>query len=90
MQALKVVLFVLICLGGTALGAMQCFAPAKLRDLQKRYWDRGAWPDGTGGKVLDNYLDRQARNPTVLYKLSGLGLMAFFLFGLANIGRLLR
>lgn len=69
---------------------MQCFAPAKLRDMQKRYWDRGAWPDGTVGKVLDDYLDRQARNSTVLYRLSGLGLMAFFLFGLANIGRLLR
>lgn len=89
MQSLKILFIGSICTFGAAFGALQCFAPAKLRELQKRYRAKADWRDSAGGRWIEHYADRQARNPTVMYRLGGLLLMLFFLFGLFRIARLL-
>ncbi len=90
MQSLGILVFILICIFGIALGALKCFVPAKLRELQKRYRPKADWSDSAGGKLLEDYAERQARNPTFMHRSTGLLMMAFFLYLLAQaIGRLL-
>jgi hypothetical protein len=80
MPTVGILLFILVCLFGAAFGGLQCFDPARLRRLQKRYRPKADYSDSAGGKLLETYLDRQARQPTLMYRLSGFVMAILFLY----------
>ena len=70
--------------------ALQCFAPIRLRQLQKRFRPSADWTASAGGKLLEGLAERQAGHPTLAHRATGLLLMAFFIYLLAAaIGRLM-
>jgi hypothetical protein len=90
MKTLRILAFMLICSLGVAQGALQCFAPMRLRQLQKRFRPSADWTASAGGKLLEGLAERQAGHPTLAHRATGLLLMAFFIYLLAAaIGRLM-
>lgn len=73
-------LFLIISLVVTAAGALQCFAPRKLRELQKRLRPKADWSASAGGKFFEDLAERQASNPSLGYRLGGLALMAMGIY----------
>jgi uncharacterized protein YjeT (DUF2065 family) len=70
------VLSAVFCLVIIASGALQCFAPRKLKEIEDRLRPKGEWCASAGGTVFERLRERQATRPSVLYRLSGLALMA--------------
>jgi uncharacterized protein YjeT (DUF2065 family) len=71
------VLSALFCLVVIAAGALQCFAPRKLKEVEDRLRPKGEWcATSGGGRLFEKLREGQARRPSVLYRLSGLALMA--------------
>ena len=90
MKTLGILAFMLICALGVAQGALQCFAPMRLRQLQKRFRPSADWTASAGGKLFEGLAERHASHPTRAHRATGLLLMAFFIYLLAAaIGRLM-
>ncbi len=90
MKTLGVLAFMLICSLGIVQGALQCFAPMRLRRLQKRLRPNADWTASAGGKFFEGLAERQASHPTRAHRATGLLLMALFIYLLtAAIGRLI-
>jgi uncharacterized protein YjeT (DUF2065 family) len=77
--------FCFFCLVLIASGALQCFAPPKLKALQDKLRPRGDWSGSALGGYFERLRERQATRPSVFYRLSGLALMAmgFLMLGFA-------
>ena len=58
-----------------AQGALQCFAPQKLKDVQDRLRPKGDYSSSALGSFFERLRERQARQPSTFYRLSGLMLM---------------
>lgn len=54
-------------------GALQCFAPARLKRIEDRLFRVNK--DSAGGAFIRKARIKHARNPSLLYRLSGLVLM---------------
>ena len=75
----------------TMCGGLQCFAPQMLRQVQKKLRPKADWSASAGGKFFEDLADRQANNPSLQYRLGGLGVMAMGLYMLSMaVVRLLR
>ncbi len=68
--------FAVICILLMAQGALQCFAPQRLKAIQDRLRPKGDWSASAGGAFLEKLREKQARAPSPLYRFSGLLLMA--------------
>lgn len=80
----------LVCVLGIVQGALQCFAPLRLRQLQKRFRPNGDWTASAGGKFFEELAERNANHPTFADRAGGLLLMAAFIYMLgAAIVRLM-
>ena len=91
MRIVGTILFTVVCVVVIACGALQCFAPQRLRGLQKTLRPKADWSASAGGKFFEGWADRQASNPSLLYRLAGLFVMAMGLYMLSvAVGRLLR
>ena len=85
------ILFTVCCVALIAGGALQCFAPQRLRQLQKQLRPKADWSASAGGKFFEDLADNQAANPSLGYRLGGLFVMAMGLYMLSSvIARLLR
>jgi hypothetical protein len=73
----------LVCVLGIVQGALQCFAPMRLRQLQKRFRPNRDWTASAGGKFFEELAERNANHSTFAYRVSGLLLMAVFIYLLA-------
>lgn len=70
-------IFAILCCVIIAHGALQCFAPAMLKRLEdKLFFPRHInWSESAGGAFLEKLREKQARNPSLLYRLSGFVMM---------------
>ena len=59
-----------------ASGALQCFAPQKLKELQDQLRPKGDYSGSALGGYFERLRERQATQPSVFYRLSGLALRA--------------
>ena len=84
------VLTMFFCLVIIVSGALQCFAPQKLKEIEERLRPKGEWCASAGGTVLGRLRDKEAAKPSVLYRLSGMALMAMGILMLAYLLGLLR
>jgi hypothetical protein len=84
------VLTTFFCLVIIASGALQCFAPQKLKEIEDRLRPKGEWCASAGGTVLGRLREKQAAKPSVLYRLSGVALMTMGILMLAFVLGLLR
>lgn len=83
--------FAMICVVVTAFGALECFAPRTLRQLQKQFRPKADWSASAGGKFIEDLADRQANDPSLSYRLAGLVVMATGIYMLSvAVARLLR
>jgi hypothetical protein len=85
------ILFLILSLIVTTAGALQCFAPRKRRELEKRLRLNTDWSASAGGKFLEELAERNASNPPLSYRLMGLMFMAvgMYMFVIAMM-RLIR
>jgi hypothetical protein len=58
-----------------AQGALQCFAPQKLKDVQNRLRPKGDYSGSALGSFFERLREKQASEPSALYRFSGLMLM---------------
>jgi hypothetical protein len=66
----------LACVLLIAQGALQCFAPQKLKDVQNRLRPKGDYYSGSAlGSFFERLREKQASEPSALYRFSGLMLM---------------
>lgn len=70
------IVFCFFCLLVTTSGALQCFAPQKLKGLQDRLRPKGDRSGSALGGYFERMRERQATRQSVLYRLSGFALMA--------------
>jgi hypothetical protein len=90
MKTLGIIAFIVVCGLGIVQGALQCFAPMRLRQLQKRFRPNADWTASAGGKVFEELAEHNANRPTFTYRVSGLLLMVAFMYMLgAAIVRLM-
>jgi uncharacterized protein YjeT (DUF2065 family) len=90
MTLIGLFLFLLASLIVIIAGALQCFAPRMYREIQKRFRVKADWSAGAGGKFFEDLTERNAENPSVSYRVGGLGLMIFGFYMLYRvIGRLM-
>jgi len=75
-SAILDVLFAVLCVVIIAQGALQCFAPRKLKELQDKLRPKGEWSSSAGGAFLERLRAKQAAEPSPLYRFSGLLLLA--------------
>ena len=91
MRIIGTILFTVVCVVVIACGALQCFAPQRLRQLQKQLRPKAYWSTSAGGKSFEDLADRQSANHSRLYRLGGLFVMAVGLYLLsAVVARLLK
>ncbi len=91
MAVVGTIAFAIICIVLIGCGALQCFAPRTLRQFQKRLRPKADWSASAGGKFFEDLADRQANDPSPLYRLAGLCVMAIGLYMLSMaVARLLR
>ena len=84
------VLTTFFCLVVIASGALQSFAPRKLKEIEDRLQPKGEWCATAGGTVLGRLREKQAAKPSMLYRLSGVALMMMGILMLAFVLGLLR
>jgi hypothetical protein len=58
-----------------AQGVLQCFAPQKLKDVQDRLRPKGDYWGSALGSFFERLREKQASEPSALYRFSGLMLM---------------
>jgi hypothetical protein len=87
--AILKVAFALLCCLLIAQGALQCIAPHILKQVQDKLRPRGSWSASAGGTFFERLRERQATNPSPLYRFAGvveialgflmlLGVLGFF------------
>ena len=83
--------FAFVCLLLIVAGALQCFAPRTLKDMQDRLRSTNDYSRSVHAAFFDIIEEEQSRQPSLLYRLSGflvMSLGAFMLvLGLALIWR---
>jgi len=84
------VLITFFCLVLIASGALQCFAPQKLNEIEVRLRPKGEWCATLGGIVLGRLREKQTEKPSMLRRFSGMALMAMGIVMLAFVLGLLR
>ena len=75
-----------VCLVPIVSGALQCFAPRKLKELQDKLRPRGRdWRASAFGGYFERLREKHAARPSVFYRLSGFALMTmgFLMLGFA-------
>jgi hypothetical protein len=72
--------FTLACVLLIAQGALQCFAPQKLKDVQDKLRPKGDYSDSALGRFFERLREKQASEPSALYRFSGLMLMGMGIF----------
>ena len=79
------IVFCVFCLVLIVSGALQSFAPQKLKELEDKLRPKGDWKASALGGYFERLRERNATRPSVFYRLSGLVLMAmgFLMLGFA-------
>jgi uncharacterized protein YjeT (DUF2065 family) len=79
------IVFCVFCLVPIVSGALQCFAPQRLKELQDKLRPKGDWRASAFGGYFERLRESHATRPSVFYRLSGLVLMAmgFLMLGFA-------
>jgi uncharacterized protein YjeT (DUF2065 family) len=72
--------FTIVCLVLIAAGALQCFAPARLKEIQDKLRPRGDYSQSAFGSFFEKLREEEARQPSVLYRFSGFMLMSIGAF----------
>ena len=81
--AVLIPLSALLCCVIIISGVLQCFAPAKLKRLQDKVRPHHVnCSESAGGVFLERLREKQARSPSLLYRLSGFMLMGAGVLGL--------
>jgi uncharacterized protein YjeT (DUF2065 family) len=84
-DTLPKLIFAVICCVFIIQGWLQCFAPAKLKQIQDRLRpQRFDWSKGGSG-FFERLREKQARNPSLQYRLGGLVLMGLGVFMLIQV-----
>ena len=82
--------FSAVCVLCIAAGALQCFAPSRLKEIQEKLRPRGDHSRGPFGTFFEALREEEASQPTWLHRLSGLMLMSIGAFMLVLALYLLR
>lgn len=77
-------LFAICCCILIVQGALQCFAPTKLKRIEDKLGLFRINKDSAGGAFIRRARITQGRNPSLLYRLSGLVLMGIGLWMLIS------
>ncbi len=72
--------FALVCLVLIAAGALQCFAPARLKEIQDKLQPKGDNSQSAFGSFFERLREKEARQPSLLYRFSGFVLMSIGAF----------
>ena len=87
-NATLAILFPVMCVVLIVAGAFQCFAPKRLKEIQDKLRPRGAYSSSAFGAFFEKLEEKQARQPSLLYRFSGFMLMSIGAFMLV-LGALL-
>ena len=74
-SAIRDFVLALLCVLLISQGVLQCFATRKLKDIQDRLRPKGDWASSAGGAFFEQLREKQARQPSLLYRLCGLAVM---------------
>ncbi|HEY1576932.1 MAG TPA: hypothetical protein VGF82_07665 [Terracidiphilus sp.] len=88
--AILIPLFAICCCVLVVQGALQCFAPARLKRIEDKLGLFRVNKDSAGGAFIRKARIKQARNPSLLYRLSGLLLMGIGLWMLISALKFIR
>lgn len=72
--------FAIMCVVLIAAGALQCFAPKKLKEIQDKLRPRGDYSSGAFGAFFEKLREEDARQPSLLYRFSGFMVMSIGAF----------
>jgi hypothetical protein len=72
--------FPIVCVVVIAAGALQCFAPKKLKEIQDKLRPRGDYSSGVFGAFFEKLREEEARQPSLLYRFSGFMVMSIGAF----------
>ena len=88
--AILMPLFAICCCVLIAHGALQCFAPARLKRIEDMFGLFRVNKESAGGALIEQARAKQANSPSLLYRLSGLGVMAVGLWMLIFVIRFIQ
>jgi uncharacterized protein YjeT (DUF2065 family) len=72
--------FVFVCLLLIVAGALQCFAPKTLKDIQDKLQSTDDYSRNVHAAFFDRIEEEQSRQPSLLYRLSGFMVMSLGAF----------
>ena len=76
-STIGLLIFAIVCCLGIVQGWLQCFDPARWQRIRTRLFPRSvSW--------YEKYLEKQARNPSLLYRLGGFLVMVWAAFMLVS------
>ena len=75
-NATVAILFPIMCVVLIAAGALQCFAPKKLKEIQDKLRPRGDYSTSAFGAFFEKLREDEARQPSLLYRFSGFMVMS--------------
>ncbi len=74
------IVFPIMCVVLIAAGALQCFAPKKLKEIQDKLRPRGDYSSSAFGAFFEKLREEEATQPSLLYRFSGFVLMSIGAF----------